>query len=228
MNEYELALQEYMAKLKSGFGQSMDNVNDNVNGVMDGVGARGLNSKAESGFLNSVMGGVGAGTKDELTHANITDTDIGNTPAEREALLAGFAPDASNLGLGSRGLDTPAERDFLSTEFASNTELMPGRTPTIPDVVPTGMHRMPDGTMMSDAEMNYAGSGEPNMNAPVIDRQQFNKQFAALSEQEKRNVEEIMANMDDLEKANFAAGLTGAPLSGFAVQDETLDFTRGY
>ena len=227
MNEYELALQEYMAKLKGGFAQSMDNVNNNVTGVMDGVGARGLNSKAESSFLNSVMGN-GAGAKDELTHANITNTDINNTAAEREALLAGFAPDTSNLGLGSRGLDTPAERDFLSTEFASNTELMPGRTPTIPDVVPTGMHRMPDGTMMSDAEMNYAGSGEPNMNAPVIDRQQFNKQFAALSRQEKRNVEEIMANMDDLEKANFAAGLTGAPLGGFAVQDERLDFTRGY
>ena len=227
MNEYELALQEYMARLKGGFAQSMDNVNNNVTGVMDGVGARGLNSKAESGFLNNLMGG-GAGAKDELAHANITDTDIGNTPAEREALLAGFAPETSNLGLGSRGLDTPAERDFLSTSFVSDTELMPGRTPTIPDVVPTGMHRMPDGTMMSDADMDYAGTGQPNMDAPVIDRQKFNTQFAALTEQEKRNVEEIMANMNDLEKANFAAGLTGMPLSGFAVQDEMLDYTRGY
>ena len=211
MSEYELALQEYMAKLKGGFAQSMDNVNNNFTGVMDGVGATGLNSKAESGFLNNLMGGgTKAGAKDELAHAIIKDTDIDNTASEREALLAGFAPVASNLGL------------------ANDPVTMPGRTPNIPDVVPTGMHRMPDGTMMSDADMDYAGSGQPNMNAPVIDRQQFNKQFAALSELEKRNVEEIMANMDDLEKANFAAGLTGAPLSGFAVQDERLDFTRGY
>ena len=155
------------------------------------------------------MGGE-AGAKDELAHAIIKDTDIGNTASEREALLAGFAPVASNLGL------------------ANDPVTMPGRTPNIPDVVPTGMHRMPDGTMMSDADMNYAGTGQPNMDAPVIDRQKFNTQFAALSEQEKRNVEEIMANMNDLEKANFAAGLTGMPLSSFAVQDEMLDYTRGY
>lgn len=211
MSEYELALQEYMAKLKGGFAQSMDNVNNNFTGVMDGVGATGLNSKAESGFLNNLMGGeAGAGAKDELAHAIIKDTDIGNTASEREALLAGFAPVASNLGL------------------ANDPVTMPGRTPNIPDVVPTGMHRMPDGTMMSDADMNYAGTGQPNMDAPVIDRQKFNTQFAALSEQEKRNVEEIMANMNDLEKANFAAGLTGMPLSSFAVQDEMLDYTRGY
>jgi hypothetical protein len=180
MSEYELALQEYMAKLKGGFAQSMDNVNNNLNNNFTGV-----------------MGGdANTQTVDELTPGIIKDTDINNTAAEREALLAGFAPVASNLGL------------------TNDPVFMPGRTPTIPDVVPTGM--------------DYAGSGQPNMNAPVIDRQQFNKQFAALSEQEKRNVEEIMANMDDLEKANFAAGLTGAPLSGFAVQDEMLDYTRGY
>tara|TARA_R110000803_G_scaffold78624_4_gene143819 strand:- start:93 stop:746 length:654 start_codon:yes stop_codon:yes gene_type:complete len=217
MSEYELALQEYMAKLKGGFAQSMDNVNNNVTGVMDGVGARGLNSKAESGFLKTLMGGGtgGAGAVDELAHANITNTDIGNTPAEREALLAGFAPDVSNLGIGSRGLDTPAESQFLENSFAGNQVAMPGRTPTIPNLVPTG-------------QPNYAGTGQPNMDAPVIDRQKFNTQFAALTEQEKRNVEEIMANMNDLEKANFAAGLTGMPLSGFVVQDEMLDYTRGY
>jgi len=210
MNEYELALKEYFAQLQNGFGNSMANVNDNVTGVMDGVGSieKATGKSNEDTFLNSVMGGGGAGAKDELAHLKIKDTDINNSSTERDALLSGFAPETSNLGLGST--------------------LMPGRTPTIPNVVPTGMHSMPDGTMMSDADMNYAGTGEPNMNAPVIDRQQFNKQFAALSEQEKRNVEEIMANMDDLEKANFAAGLTGAPLSGFAVQDERLDFTRGY
>ena len=104
--------------------------------------------------------------------------------------------------------------------------LMPGRTPTIPEGVPTGMHQMPDGTMMSDSDMNYAGSGEPNMNAPVIDPNRFNKQFAALGNEEKSKVEEIMANMTEQQKIDFAAGLTGMPLGGFAVQDEMLDYTR--
>jgi hypothetical protein len=98
--------------------------------------------------------------------------------------------------------------------------LMPGRTPTIPEGVATGMHRMPDGTMMSDSDMNYAGTGQPNMDAPVVDPQRFNKQFAALGNQEKSRVEEIMANMTEQQKIDFAAGLTGMPLNSFAVQNE--------
>jgi len=98
--------------------------------------------------------------------------------------------------------------------------LMPGRTPTIPEGVATGMHRMPDGTMMSDSDMNYAGTGQPNMDAPVVDPQLFNKQFAALGNLEKSRVEEIMANMTEQQKIDFAAGLTGMPLSSFAVQNE--------
>ena len=98
--------------------------------------------------------------------------------------------------------------------------LMPGRTPTIPEGVATGMHRMPDGTMMSDSDMNYAGTGQPNMDAPVVDPNRFNEQFAALGNQEKSRVEEIMANMTEQQKIDFAAGLTGMPLSSFAVQNE--------
>ena len=98
--------------------------------------------------------------------------------------------------------------------------LMPGRTPTIPEGVATGMHQMPDGTMMSDSDMNYAGTGQPNMDAPVVDPQRFNKQFAALGNLEKSRVEEIMANMTEQQKIDFAAGLTGMPLSSFAVQNE--------
>mgnify|MGYP003641570200 CR=1 FL=1 len=273
MSEYELALQELMAKLKGGFSQSMGNVNNNVTGVMDAVGKRGLNTKNESSFLSNLMGG-GAETPaaaQELEHAVIKDTDIRNTAAEREALIGvgdrGLNTKAEsnflsssflnnnpiqNLGIGARGLDTPAERQFLENSFAanplngigargldtpaerqflenifpSNPVLMPGRTPTIPEGVATGMHRMPDGTMMSDANMNYLGSGEPNRNAPVIDPQEFNKQFALLGDLEKSKVEEIMANMTEQQKIDFAAGLTGAPLGGYAVQDEMLDYTR--
>ena len=85
--------------------------------------------------------------------------------------------------------------------------LMPGRTPTIPEGIPTGQE-------------NFAGTGQPNMDAPIIDPQRFNKQFAALGNEEKSKVEEIMANMTEQQKIDFAAGLTGMPLSSFAVQNE--------
>ena len=120
-----------------------------------------------------------------------------------------------NLGIGNRGLNT-------STDHV----LMPGRTPTIPDVVPAGMHRMPDGSLMKDSDMDYGGTGEVNPNPTVVDRNQFNKQFAALNNDQKSRVEMMMAQMDDQQKADFAAGLTGAPLSGYAVQDERYDYMR--
>tara|TARA_R110001592_G_scaffold356615_1_gene658853 strand:+ start:449 stop:1207 length:759 start_codon:yes stop_codon:yes gene_type:complete len=127
-----------------------------------------------------------------------------------------------NLGIGARGLDTPAEREFM----ARDPVLMPGRTPTIPNNVPAGMHRMPDGSLMKDSDMDYGGTGEVNPNPTVVDRNQFNKQFAALNNDQKSRVEMMMAQMDDQQKADFAAGLTGAPLSGYAVQDERYDYMR--
>jgi len=87
--------------------------------------------------------------------------------------------------------------------------LMPGRTPTIPEGVPTGQE-------------NFAGTGQPNMDAPVIDPQRFNKQFAALGNEEKSKVEEIMANMTEQQKIDFAAGLTDMPLSGYGIQNENF------
>ena len=87
--------------------------------------------------------------------------------------------------------------------------LMPGRTPTIPEGIPTGLG-------------NFAGTGQPNMDAPVVDPQLFNKQFAALGNEEKSKVEEIMANMTEQQKIDFAAGLTDMPLSGYGIQNENF------
>ena len=131
-----------------------------------------------------------------------------------------------NLGIGARGLDTPAEREFLANTMNRDPVLMPGRTPTIPDVVPAGMHRMPDGSLMNDSDMNYAGTGEMSPNPTVVDRNAFNRQFAALTNEEKSRVEMMMSQMNDQQKADFAAGLTGAPLNGYAVQDERYDYMR--
>ena len=197
-------------------------------GVMNGVGARGLDTPAErdAGLMNLAT---------NYKNANATQSDydakmsyIDEDPSLPSTLGGLDRMKALQLRADAAGFDTPAQRNAFMTDPTANTTnlgmanpvLMPGRTPTIPEGVPTGMHRMPDGTMMSDSDMNYAGSGEPNMDAPVVDRQLFNKQFSALDNQEKSRVEEIMANMTDQQKRDFALGLTGAPLGGFAVQNE--------
>ena len=130
----------------------------------------------------------------------------------------GLGSDTVLRGLGPRGFETPALRDAFMGQ--SNPELMPGKTPTIPDVVPTGFHRMPDGTVMADGSMDYAGTGEMSSSPQTVDRTKFNSQFADLSSTEQDRVKELMSGMTDEQKAIFGAGLTGSPLSGYAVQDE--------
>ena len=142
-------------------------------------------------------------------------TFTGDSPLSGEAIQnmrniqgitadGGMLPKTSNLG-------------FMGS---SNPELMPGKTPTIPNVVPPGFHRMPDGTVMADGSMDYAGTGEVSPNPQTVDRTKFNSQFAELSEEEKARVKQLMSGMNDNEKAIFGAGLTGSPLSGYAVQNE--------
>jgi hypothetical protein len=175
-----------------------------------GIGARGLNTPAEREKLAAIMGM--SAHPDKM--ASFMDT--------------GVLPDGylQKYGVGARGLDTPAERDFLANTMNRDPVLMPGRTPTIPDNVPAGMHRMPDGSLMNDSDMNYGGTGEMSPNPTVVDRNLFNRQFAALTNEEKSRVEMMMSQMNDQQKADFAAGLTGAPLNGYAVQDERYDYMR--
>ena len=143
-----------------------------------------------------------------------------DTAAEGEFLQNTMATGGPLAGVGDRALGSAAETDFLRNSFASGPELMPGATPTMPDVVPPGFHRMPDGTVMADGSMDYAGTGEVSPNPQTVDRTKFNSQFAELSEEEKARVKQLMSGMNDNEKAIFGAGLTGSPLSGYAVQDE--------
>ena len=130
----------------------------------------------------------------------------------------GLGSDTVLSGLGPRGFETPALRDAFMGQ--SNPELMPGKTPTMPDVVPPGFHRMPDGTVMADGSMDYAGTGEMSSSPQTVDRTKFNSQFADLSSTEQDRVKELMSGMTDEQKAIFGAGLTGSPLSGYAVQNE--------
>lgn len=119
MNEYELALKEYMDKLKGGFQGAMT-------GVMDGLGGGSpLEGKIkENNFLKSLMG---SGLMAEGTATNpITTTDnldpivmrsMVNTHNASGTDPMMFAADAVGAGLNSigfpdsRGFDTPADRD---------------------------------------------------------------------------------------------------------------------
>ena len=132
MNEYELALKEYMDRLKGGFQGAMT-------GVMDGLGGgTGLSGKGdENNFLSNLLGvradaaGLEAGTpeyrqfmQDSLSPVNMrsmvsTNNDSGTDPlmmAGANAVGAGLnnvaQPVINSIGFpDSRGFDTPANRD---------------------------------------------------------------------------------------------------------------------
>jgi len=229
-----------------------DKYNGLSGGLMDGRGARGLDTPADreyekygasddtdAGLLDAVKNYKNTNSYTFDVDGNtegytFTGDDLNSDAIQRMRDMQGITAygqedplnTIGNLGIGARGLDTPAEREFLANTMNRDPVLMPGRTPTIPDLVPAGMHRMPDGSLMNDSDMNYAGTGEMSPNPTVVDRNAFNRQFAALTNEEKSRVEMMMSQMNDQQKADFAAGLTGAPLNGYAVQDERYDYMR--
>lgn len=128
MNEYELALKEYMDRLKGGFQGAMT-------GVMDGLGGgTPLAGKIqENNFLKSVMGGETATnpmtTTDNLDPVNMrsmvsTNNASGTNPlmfAGAEAVGGGLnamaQPVVNSLGFpDSRGFDTPAEANAYTMD----------------------------------------------------------------------------------------------------------------
>lgn len=202
MTEYELALQDYMQRLKGGFGNAMNTVGQGasmplttsmigkgfqgIKGLLSGeeVGTGALGSDAESGFLKSLLGGnlevndANTGkVVDELEHlrgAGVTTNNASGTdprmmvsPKMREmdyrAKQAGLLPgteeyktffanfgsgdpmagqdtmgssflrdsrmNVSNLGIGKRGLDTAAEREYLTSTMDGSQELLSSMTP---------------------------------------------------------------------------------------------------
>ena len=142
MTEYELALQEYMQRLKGGFGNAMKTVGqgasmpfsgsmigkgiEGITGLLSGeeVGTRGLNSDAESGFLKSLLGGNlevnDANTQkvfDSLEHlsgAGVTRNNASGT----DPMMMVADPMA---GVGARGLNTQAEQTFLQDTMGSGS-----------------------------------------------------------------------------------------------------------
>tara|TARA_R110002012_G_scaffold38015_1_gene106213 strand:+ start:388 stop:939 length:552 start_codon:yes stop_codon:yes gene_type:complete len=139
MNEYELALKEYMDRLKGGFGGAMT-------GVMDGLGGGSpLEGKIkENNFLKSLMGGNlevnDANTQkvfDSLDPVNMrsmvsTNNASGTDPmmmAGANAVGAGLTdvaqPVVNSIGFpDSRGFDTPANRDNYNLRRIQQLESM--------------------------------------------------------------------------------------------------------
>tara|TARA_X000001036_G_scaffold345427_1_gene325220 strand:- start:345 stop:914 length:570 start_codon:yes stop_codon:yes gene_type:complete len=145
MNEYELALKEYMDRLKGGFQGAMT-------GVMDGLGGgTGLSGKGdENNFLSNLLGvradaaGLEAGTpeyrqfmQDSLSPVNMrsmvsTNNDSGTDPlmmAGANAVGAGLnnvaQPVMNSIGFpDSRGFDTPANRDNYNLRRIQQLESM--------------------------------------------------------------------------------------------------------
>ena len=142
MTEYELALQEYMQRLKGGFGNAMKTVGqgasmplstsmigkgiEGITGLLSGeeVGTRALGTDAESGFLKSLLGGNlevnDANTQkvfDSLEHlsgAGVTRNNASGT----DPMMMVADPMA---GVGARGLNTQAEQTFLQDTMGSGS-----------------------------------------------------------------------------------------------------------
>tara|TARA_B110000211_G_scaffold40512_1_gene41872 strand:+ start:2861 stop:3481 length:621 start_codon:yes stop_codon:yes gene_type:complete len=180
-------------------------------GVMDGsVGSRGFDTpaKREELAFDSDNGVMDLATNYKNTNATQADYDTKMSYIDSAPALGGLDKmralqniDSSNLG------------------FLSDSELGAGDrgfdTPAAREGAIAELEFL---------ENSFAGTGMPNLDAGVVDPEKFNNQYNNLTIREKSNVDEIMANMTEDEKRTFALGITGAPLSGFQVQDEAYDY----
>ena len=179
-------------------------------GVMNAVGAKGLDTPAERDFLtggdsdNGVMDVATNFKNDNVTKDYTFDVDGqtqgytfgGDAPLSEEAIqnmrnIQGITadgqmmPNTTNLGLGAE-IGAAAETNFLENTMGNN----------------------------------FAGTGEANMD---VDRQSFNTNFANLDDAQKARVTEMMAGMTPEQKKAFALGMTGKKgagrLSGYEVEN---------
>ena len=201
----DLTYEQLLAMLQGKYSESVAK-----GGVMNAVGAKGLDTPAERDFLtggdsdNGVMDVATNFKNDNVTKDYTFDVDGqtqgytfgGDAPLSEEAIqnmrnIQGITadgqmmPNTTNLGLGAE-IGAAAETNFLENTMGNN----------------------------------FAGTGEANMD---VNRQSFNTNFANLDDAQKARVTEMMAGMTPEQKKAFALGMTGKKgagrLSGYEVEN---------
>ena len=197
----DLTYEQLLAMLQGKYSESVAK-----GGVMNAVGAKGLDTPAERDFLtggdsdNGVMDVATNFKNDNVTKDYTFDVDGqtqgytfgGDAPLSEEAIqnmrnIQGITadgqmmPNTTNLGLGAE-IGAAAETNFL--------------------------------------ENSFAGTGEANMD---VDRASFNTNFQNLTPEQKQRVTEMMAGMTPEQKKAFALGMTGKEgagrLGGYEVEN---------
>jgi len=68
-------------------------------------------------------------------------------------------------------------------------------------------------------ENSFAGTGQPEIGATPVNREDFNTNFANLTPDQQANVTDLMSNMTDEQRALFAQGMVNK-LGGYEVQSQ--------
>ena len=221
----ELDIQGIMNML-SQFGSSEDEENPYSTGVMDsfikklkiGENAE-LDNPAERDFLKKIMEAEGM-----------------KTTAEEKAGLVTGSPIPQTNYMDSKDYEFDVDGNTQGYTFTGDAPLTPEAIQRMRDIqgITADGQMLPNTTNLgigegigAAAETNFlensfAGTGEANMD---VSRQDFNANFAKLTDAQKANVTEIMSGMTPEQKRTFALGMTDK-LGGYAVQDEALDYTR--
>ena len=192
-------------------------------GVMDNVGAKGLDTPAERDVLAKEFGSekTDRGLIDAVINYKNTggsrdyDFDVdgntegytftGDAPLSGEAIqnmrnIQGITPDGgmnpnlNNLGMGG-GFDRGFETPAAREGAIAETEFL---------------------------KNSFAGTGE--VMGGGVDRASFNANFASLTPEQKARVTEMMAGMTPAQKKAFALGMTGkegqSKLNGYEVSNQ--------
>ena len=144
--------------------------------LLSGVGARGLDTPAERKFIADTVGRGTTLTDEQKQMIGVMDT--GKNEYQMDVSKALADADITKLDIGARGLNTPAERQFLMNQLGINNELMKLPSADLSSVLELlqGMTPVEKGTYMSHVLENGFSYGHINESAPLRTQgfQQYN------------------------------------------------------
>ena len=214
-------------------------------GVMDGLGIsreaaekikgfgfdRGADTpaKREELAFDSDNGVMDLATNYKNTNATQADYDTKMSYIDSAPALGGLNTmrTLQNLGIGETGLDTSAERKKLSAIMGMSAH--PDKMASFMEtgILPEGyLQKYGVGAKGLDTlserqflENSFAGTGQPEIGATPVNREDFNTNFANLTPDQQANVTDLMSNMTDEQRALFAQGMVNK-LGGYEVQSQ--------
>jgi hypothetical protein len=239
-SNYELQLLGITPETKSEFEQKMQWLRSNPDATQQelgvlGIGARGLNTPAEREYLASVMSGNEATSafSDKVKYVAELLKEVGISPNSQQyqQMMHKMLSGGVLSGVGARGLNTEAERNFLNAKYDTTKDWtfdVDGKT----EAYTFSGDAMPSAEAVQNMRDKYGITGQGQLlnnwqdkataQASDTKQQMFENKLNQLDSAQLDQVMRVMSPMTPEQKERFVSDVINGQVSltGYGIQDE--------